>query len=265
MIHTLLIAVVSLGAIALLLALILYVVSKRFAVYEDPRVGQVAEVLPQANCGGCGFPGCSGFAAACVRADSLEGMRCPVGGQPVMDRVASILGLQAGQMEPMVAVVHCHGDCDHRPQLNIYDGTRRCAILSSLCEGESGCAYGCLGCGDCVDACTFGGLQMNPSTGLPEVNASICTACGACAQACPRGLIELRPRNKAVVQCANRDKGGVARKACSVACIGCSKCAKACPSGAIVLADNLACIDPQKCEACGECLKACPQGTIVMN
>ena len=265
MMTTILTAVIAVGAIALLLALILYGASKKFAVYEDPRIAQVSEILPQANCGGCGFPGCNGFASACVQAGSLEGKHCPVGGQPVMERVATILGLKAEKTEPMVAVVRCKGTCDNRPRLNVYDGAQSCAVLSSLCGGETGCAYGCLGCGDCVSACTFGGLRMNPDTGLPEVDASVCTACGACARACPRGIIELRPRGKAEVMCVNRDKGGVARKACSSACIGCGKCVKACPSTAITLENNLAYINPQKCEACGKCVEDCPQGVIVMN
>lgn len=263
--NTILIAVISLGTIACLLALVLYVASKRFAVYEDPRVAQVSAVLPQANCGGCGYPGCSGFAEACVQAGSLDGKLCPVGGQPVMERVAGILGLEAAALEPRVAVVRCGGTCDARPRLRVYDGAQRCAILASLCEGETDCAYGCLGCGDCADACSFGGLRMNPSTGLPEVDAAVCTACGACVRACPRGLIELRPRGRAEVLCASRDKGGVARKVCASACIGCGKCLKTCPSGAVVLEDNLARIDPRKCEACGRCVEACPQGVIVMN
>lgn len=265
MIHAVLTALIALGVIALLLALILYGVSRKFAVHEDPRIAQVAEVLPQANCGGCGYPGCSGFAGVCVQAGSLEGKRCPVGGQAVMDRVAAILGLEAEQAEPLVATVRCSGTCEVRPRINVYDGAHSCAIQSSLCEGETGCAYGCLGCGDCVAACTFGGLRMNPSTGLPEVDATVCTACGSCVKACPRGLIGLRPRGRAELLCVNRDKGGVARKACASACIGCGKCVKTCPSGAIVLENNLASIDPQKCEACGRCVEACPQGVIVMN
>lgn len=262
-----LIAVISLGAIALVLGAILYVASKKFAVYEDPRIAQVAAVLPQANCGGCGYPGCNGFAAACVKAGSLEGRLCPVGGQPVMERVAAILGLEAAEAEPMVAVVRCNGTCANRPALNVYDGVRSCAILSSLCEGETGCSYGCLGCGDCADACSFGGLRMNPETGLPEVDESVCTACGACAKACPRGIIEIRPRGKndrrVYVRCLNRDKGGVARKVCAVACIGCGKCVSACPFEAISLEHNLACIDPKKCRLCRKCEDVCPQGAIV--
>ena len=140
--NVILIAVISLGVIALVSAAILYVASKKFAVYEDPRIAQVAEVLPQANCGGCGYPGCSGFADACVKAGSLDGKLCPVGGQPVMTKIAEILGLDAAAAEPMVAVVRCNGTCANRPRVNQYDGAKSCAIAASLYGGETGCSYG---------------------------------------------------------------------------------------------------------------------------
>lgn len=262
-----LVAVISLGAIGLVAAIILYVASKKFAVYEDPRIGQVAEVLPQANCGGCGYPGCGGFAAACVKAGSLDGKFCPVGGQPVMDKVAGILGLEATAAEPKVAVVRCNGTCENRPRTTQYDGVRSCAIAHATYGGETGCTFGCLGCGDCVSACKFGALHMNPETGLPEVDEEKCTACGACVKACPRNIIELRPKGKnnrrVYVQCVNKDKGAVARKACTAACIGCGKCVKVCPFEAITLENNLAYIDPAKCKSCRKCEMECPQGAII--
>lgn len=262
-----LIAVISLGAIGLVAAVILYAASKKFAVYEDPRIAQVSEVLPQANCGGCGYPGCSGFAAACVKAGSLEGKLCPVGGQPTMEKVAAILGLEAAASEPKVAVVRCNGTCANRPKLTKYDGVRSCVVANSTYGGESGCTFGCLGCGDCVSACTFGAIKMNPETGLPEVDESKCTACGACAKACPRSIIEIRPKGKnnrrVYVQCVNKDKGAVARKACTAACIGCGKCVKVCPFEAITLENNLAYIDPAKCKSCRKCEMECPQNAII--
>lgn len=262
-----LIAVISLGAIGLVAAVILYAASKKFAVYEDPRIAQVSEVLPQANCGGCGYPGCSGFAAACVKAGSLEGKLCPVGGQPTMEKVAAILGLEAAASEPKVAVVRCNGTCANRPKLTQYDGVRSCVVANSTYGGESGCTFGCLGCGDCVSACTFGAIKMNPETGLPEVDESKCTACGACAKACPRSIIEIRPKGKnnrrVYVQCVNKDKGAVARKACTAACIGCGKCVKVCPFEAITLENNLAYIDPAKCKSCRKCEMECPQNAII--
>lgn len=262
-----LIAVISLGAIGLVSAIILFVASKKFAVYEDPRIAQVAEVLPQANCGGCGYPGCSGFAAACVKAGSLEGKLCPVGGQPTMTKVAAILGLEAAASEPKVAVVRCNGTCANRPRVTQYDGVRSCVIANSTYGGETGCTFGCLGCGNCVEACKFDAIHMNPETGLPEVDEAKCTACGACSKACPRNIIEIRPKGKnnrrVYVQCVNKDKGAVARKACTAACIGCGKCVKVCPFEAITLENNLAYIDPAKCKSCRKCEMECPQNAIV--
>ena len=265
--NVILIAVISLGAIALVLAAVLYVASKKFAVYEDSRIAQVSEVLPQANCGGCGYPGCSGFADACVKAGSLEGKLCPVGGQPVMEKIAEILGLAAEVSEPKVAVVRCNGTCANRPRLNQYDSAKSCAIAAALYGGETGCSFGCLGCGDCVAACQFGAIKMNEETGIPEVDEAKCTACGACVKACPKNIIEIRPTGKKsrriYVQCVNKDKGAVARKACTVACIGCGKCVKVCAFEAITLENNLAYIDYNKCKSCRKCEEACPQGSII--
>ena len=262
-----LVAVISLGAIGLISAIVLFVASKKFAVYEDPRIGEVAEVLPQANCGGCGYPGCAGFAEACVKAGSLEGKLCPVGGQPVMARVAAILGLEAASAEPKVAVVRCNGSCEHRPHTTRYDGVSSCAVANATYGGETDCTFGCLGCGDCVDACQFDAIHMNPETGLPEVDENACTACGACVKACPRRIIELRPKGKnnrrVYVSCVNKDKGAQTRKACSVGCIGCGKCVKVCPFEAITLENNLAYIDPAKCKLCRKCEAECPQGAIL--
>lgn len=260
-------AALIVGCIGLVAAAILFVVSRKFAVYEDPRIAQVAEVLPQANCGGCGYPGCSGFADACVKAGSLEGKLCPVGGQAVMSRVASILGLDAEESEPRVAVVRCNGTCANRPRLTRYDGARSCAIMAATYGGETGCSYGCLGCGDCVAACQFGAIRINAETGLPEVDEDKCTACGACAKACPKQVIEIRPKGKksrrVYVRCVNKDKGAVTRKACETGCIGCGKCVKTCPFEAITLANNLAYIDPAKCKSCRKCVEVCPQHAII--
>ena len=264
-----LIPVIVLGAIALIAAAILYVVSKKFAVHEDPRIAQVIELLPGANCGGCGFPGCSGMADALVKgADkgSLEGLNCPVGGAEVMGRVADLLGMAMANTEPMIAVVRCNGTCEHRPRIAQYDGLQSCAAMSVCSTGETGCGYGCLGCGDCVAACQFDAIRMNDETGIPEVDDEKCTSCGACVKACPRHIIELRkkgPKNRRVfVCCVNKDKGPVAMKACKAACIGCGKCVKECKFEAITVENNVSYIDFNKCKACGLCVRECPTNAI---
>ena len=268
--NSILSAVIVLGVIALIAAVILYACSKKFAVKEDPRIGQVSALLPQANCGGCGFPGCSGMASALVKgadAGSLDGLFCPVGGQEVMSQVADLLGMAVASTDPMVAVVRCNGTCEHRPRIAQYDGLRTCAAMNSTGAGETGCGFGCLGCGDCVAACQFDAIHMNEETGLPEVDEEKCIACGACTKACPRHIIELRkkgPKGRRVyVQCVNKDKGAVAKKSCEVACIGCGKCQKVCKFDAITIENNLSYIDFNKCRMCTKCVDECPTGAIV--
>ena len=271
MVNVILIAVLVLGAIGLISALVLFLIAKKFAVKEDPRIGQVAELLPGANCGGCGFPGCGGMAAACVKAadgGDLGGLACPVGGNECMAKIAAVLGLEVKASAPKVAVVRCNGNCENRPRVVKYDGVINCRIANTTCQGETMCQYGCLGCGDCVGACQFGAIQMNRETGLPEVDRSKCTGCGACAKACPRAIIEVRQVDESkvgmVVECVNKDKGAKAMKACAVACIGCGKCQQVCGSDAITVENNVAYIDAVKCTMCRACEEACPKGSIVM-
>ena len=259
-------AVLVLGITGLVLGIVLFVVARKFAVEEDPRIGQITGLLPGANCGGCGFPGCAAFAEACVKRDSMDGMKCSVCKSEVMQQIAAITGHEVEAGAAKVAVVRCDGSCENRPRVNFYDGASSCAVAAMQTGGETGCFYGCLGCGDCVGACKFGAIEMDPETGLPVVDQEKCTACGACAKACPRGIIELRNRNKLdrriYVCCVNRDKGPVAKKACAVACIGCGKCVKACQFEAITLENNLAYIDFEKCRLCRKCVEECPQHTI---
>ena len=268
--QVILIAVAALAILGFVLALLLFVVSKRFAVKEDPRIGQVLEVLPGANCGGCGFPGCGGMAAACVKAadaGSLEGLNCPVGGAECMEQVAGILGMEVAAAAPKLAIVRCNGTCEKRPHVRAYDGVTSCRVANTTCMGETQCSYGCLGCGDCVAACQFDALHMNPETGLPEVDAEKCTACGACQKACPRGIMEVRTVSGAnkdafVVTCMNMDKGAEAMKICASSCIACKKCQNACGSDAVHVGNNVAYINPDACVLCGACFEACPRGAI---
>jgi Na+-translocating ferredoxin:NAD+ oxidoreductase RNF subunit RnfB len=264
-------SVVVLGLVAAGAAVILFVVARKFKVDEDPRIDEVTELLPGANCGGCGYPGCRGLAEALVKAadkGDLGGLMCPPGGNATMARIGEFLGVAVEESAPTVAVVRCGGSRQHAPARLEYDGPERCSIAHSLFAGESGCAYGCLGLGDCVAACDFDAIHMNRDTGLPEVEVEKCVSCGACVTACPRHLIEIRPlgrkERRVWVACMNREPGGTARKACKVACIGCGLCVKACPEKiqAITLKDNLAYIDPAKCIACGLCIPVCPTGAI---
>ena len=265
--NTVLYTVISLSALGAISAVILYFIAQKFKVTEDPRIDEVEDVLPHANCGGCGYPGCRQFAEACVKADSLEGLFCPVGGNEVMAQVAEILHLETVEEEPRVAVIRCQGSFEHRPRTSHYEGVSTCAVEHALYTGDTDCPWGCLGLGDCVEACNFEALYMDEKTGLPVVIDENCTACGACVEACPRDIIELRKRNKKdrkiFVSCINEDKGGVARKYCSVACIGCGKCFQVCPFDAITMGNNLAFIDSDACRLCRKCVSVCPTNSIL--
>lgn len=254
------------GVAGLLSAVILYFVLQKFKVEEDPRIDQVEALLPGANCGGCGSAGCRNFAERCVSAKDLSGLSCPVGGAKTMESIGTLLGMAAVAQKPKVAVVRCNGNCEVRKKTNEYNGVRLCKIEHNLYIGETGCSFGCLGGGDCERACAFGAIRINPTTGLPEVDEEKCTACGACVKACPKNIIELRykgPKNRRIfVSCVNKEKGGIARKACTNACIGCSKCAKECAFDAITISNNLAYIDFEKCRLCRKCVDVCPTGAI---
>lgn len=251
---------------------LLYSVAKKFRVEEDPRIDQVNEVLPQANCGGCGYPGCKGFAEACVQSDTLDGLFCTVGGNDTMSKVGEILGRTVEAADRKIAVVRCNGSCENRPRTNAYDGVKSCAIAAQLYGGETGCQWGCYGMGDCTLVCDFDAIRMNPRTGLPEVDEWKCTACGKCVKACPKMIIELRKQGpvgktsnggkRVFVSCVNKDKGAVARKACNVSCIGCSLCLKECKFDAITVENNLAFIDSGKCRLCRKCVPVCSTGAI---
>ncbi len=262
--NVIVISVLILGGIAILAALILYVIAKKFKVEEDPRIDLVAECLPGANCGGCGFAGCRNFAEACVK--DFSGKVCTAGGNDVMKKVADVLGVQAETAEAKIAVVRCQGSNECRPKTNNYEGAKTCAIVAATYGGQTGCAFGCIGLGDCESVCQFGAIKVNEKTGLPEVNEEKCTGCGACVKACPKIVIELRKKavkfRKVYVSCVNKDKGATAKKACSKACIGCGKCAKTCPFGAITVENNLAYIDFEKCKMCRKCVVECPTGAI---
>jgi len=256
-------AIGLLAGLGVLFGVALYIGSRKFAVKVDPRVDEIVEALPNANCGGCGFGGCRAYAEAVV----LKGVAtnlCAPGGPAASAAVARIMGVADVGAEMRVAVVHCQGAPARSRSRGEYSGLRDCraAVVPGAGGGAKSCAYGCLGYGTCVEACPFGAMVMGPD-GLPQVIERLCTACGRCVEACPRSLISLHSKKQAVfVLCRSHNKAKVVREVCDVGCIACRRCEKACKHDAIHVKDNVAVIDDAKCTQCAECVKVCPRGVI---
>ncbi len=253
-----LLAMVALGG---LLALVLAFASRRFAVEVDPKVEMINNALPGVNCGGCGYAGCAGYAEAVALAGA-DPTLCAPGGIKVGMEIAKILGVMVENKARSVA--HCHCQHENVKTVAIYNGIQTCrgASLFGLGGGWLDCRYGCLGYGDCLNACPFNAITMGPDK-RPVVNEDLCTGCKKCAVACPRNLMEVEAVDKYIhVLCHNRDKGAMANKICAHACISCKKCEKVCPVNAITVPNNLAEIDYSKCISCGKCVPVCPHQVI---
>lgn len=256
-------AVAVMAGSGLVMGGLLAIASVKFHVEVDPRVERVRAVLPGANCGACGLPGCDAAAAAMVEGKVPPGA-CTAGGHAVREAVAAVLGVEAGEAAaPVVTVVRCQGGRGKAQLRFDYEGIRDCRAASAMAGGPLVCGYGCLGFGDCERSCAFDAIAIGPD-GLPVVDLEKCTRCGACIKACPRSIIAYLPQKAEVaVLCCSKDRGPAVRKACSVGCIACKACEKVCEPGAIVVTDNLAVIDYQKCTSCGKCVEKCPTKCIV--
>lgn len=250
-----------LAATGLAFGLGLAYASKKFAVEVDERLDKIKEVLPGANCGACGYPGCEGYAAAIVSGEAgVE--KCTVGGIPAAKAICGIMGVNAaGEQVDMVARVMCDGRCNVSRDKFQYTGISSCTAASQLFSGGKQCAYGCLGYGSCQEVCDFDAIVI--SNGVAKILEDKCKACGKCVEICPKNIISIDPKKgRYSVLCKSTDKGGIVRKNCDVGCIGCMKCQKVCQSEAITIENNLARIDAEKCTNCGECEKACPVNAI---
>ena len=249
------------AGVALALGILLAVLSHFFSVPEDQTAVRIRSCLPGINCGACGYKGCDDYAAALADGSEQRPSLCIPGAQVVADEIGGILGVEAEPFENVVAYVACNGHCDAAKAKAVYEGVPSCAAAARLYGGPNACNYGCLGYGDCAEACPATAICL--VDGIAHVDTSRCIGCGMCAKTCPKGIIYMLPQQTAVaVMCNNKDKGADARKACMNACIGCTKCEKTCPHEAIQVADNLAFIVYSKCTGCGACVEACPTGCL---
>lgn len=262
--NPILLAVIVVAVIGLVLGLLLAIASVVMAVPVDEKAAAIEEVLPGANCGACGFSGCSGYADALANGKTKETSLCAPGGAEVAAEVASLLGVAAGDVKPQSAVVHCNGTPDNCETTYEYAGVKTCKAAKMLYGGPKACKFACLGLGDCVASCEYDAIQI--CDGVARIDSSKCVSCKKCISACPQAIIDLALKNKdqAIVYCSNHDKGGKTRKECKVGCIGCMKCVKSCEFDAIHVDNFLAHVDSEKCTACGKCVEVCPQNCISM-
>lgn len=260
--NAILLPILVVAGIGLVLGLGLAIASKVMAVPVDEKAEAITAVLPGANCGACGFSGCAGYAAALSSGKAEQTNLCAPGGSAVAAQVAEIMGTAAEAVLPTTAVVMCMGNSANSEDKMNYKGVSSCRMASQLFGGAKECTYGCLGLGDCVDACEFDAIHI--CDGVARISTIACHSCRACVKACPKHLIKMLPLDvtQAAVLCNNREKGATARKHCKAACIGCMKCVKACEHGAVKVENFLASVDPEKCIGCGECHKVCPVGCI---
>lgn len=254
-------AVLVLGALGLIFGAVLAIAGKVFAVEKDERYDAILELLPGANCGGCGFAGCASYADAIIN-EGADVTCCPASTDEARAEIARIMGVQLTKNERLTALVRCNGGNRSKKKFE-YAGLSDCVAAMRVAGGPLECQYGCLGMGTCVNACPFGAIAINEN-GVAEVNSEICTGCLKCVSACPRNIIIPVPYTADVnVVCASHEKGAVLRKICDIGCLGCKLCVKTCKYDAIHVEDNLASIDYTKCTGCGECAEKCPRHLIV--
>jgi len=253
--------IITLSSLGIIFGLLLAFAAKKFHISLDPKLEKVIASLPGANCGACGKAGCIGFAEALSEGE-LDLNSCTVCDTGSRETIAKILDLRLQEKVKTVAILRCQGGNKVKDRF-LYEGMRDCIAADLVLGGQKNCAWGCLGFGTCVKACSFGAITMNWETGLPEVDESKCTACGNCVAVCPKHLFTLVPMESRIyIACVSEDIGKIVMQSCKVGCIACRKCEKACSHGAVKVINNCAQIDYSKCTGCLECVEVCPTKVI---
>ncbi len=260
-----LLSITLMGILGLVGSAVLVVASRKLAVKEDERLSSVLAILPGANCGSCGHPGCEGYARAML--DGAAVNSCGPGGADVAARLAELLGVEAGEVKVKRAIVACRGTADRvvLQERAVYHGMHSCRIYATMGHLSMGCTDGCIGYGDCVAACPYGAITLNRNH-VAVVDPAVCVGCGLCTTICPRKLISLQEKSDvdevSFVLCRSTLTGKRAIDACANTCLGCRKCVKVCPQQCIEVVNNVARIDVSRCVGCKECMGVCPEGAI---
>ncbi len=258
--NSIILPIIILAVMGAIFGVVLSIASKVFAVKVDEKVMAVRDVLPGANCGACGFPGCDGLAEAIAKGEAPV-TACAIGGKAVAENVADVMGVNAADMTREVAHVICSGNCEKSKNKYEYNGLVDCRLISDFQKGSKACEYGCLGGGTCVSVCEFDAIHI--VDGVAVVDKEKCVSCKKCIEICPKNVIDLIPYDsKTVVNCNSNDAGKIVRQNCEVGCISCGLCEKNCPKDAIHVENGLAKIDYEKCINCGICVSKCPTGAI---
>ena len=254
-------AAVIVGGTGLFIGIFLGLADKKLTVKVDEKEEAILGVLPGNNCGGCGYPGCSGLAAAIAKGEAPVD-QCPVGGAPVAAKIGAIMGQEVKETARQVAFVKCAGTCDKTTVKYEYTGVEDCEMMAFIPgSGAKNCTYGCMGFGSCAAVCPENAISI--VNGIAHIDEEACVGCGKCAETCPKALIDLVPENKKTrVQCSSKEFGKQVMSVCKAGCIGCKACEKVCKLGAIKVENNIAQIDYEKCVGCGLCAGKCPKGII---
>lgn len=249
------------AALAAIFAFCLSYLGDKLTVERDARIDDIERNLAGANCGGCGYAGCSQFAEALFKGEA-DISRCNPTSETNKKNIAKILGLGDIKSEQTVAVVHCAGGNRAADKYD-YQGFGDCKSAEVIAGGSKACEYGCMGLCTCVHACGFDSIAICKDTGASKTDTDKCRSCGACVAACPKKIIGRIPKSARVyMACSNTTKGKEVTSVCKVGCIACGKCERICPKGAIKLDNNLAAIDYDKCIGCMKCASECPRGCI---
>ncbi|WP_298067971.1 RnfABCDGE type electron transport complex subunit B [uncultured Mailhella sp.] len=262
-------SILTLAGLGFLAAALLAVASRVFAVHEDPLVARVSETLPGANCGGCGYAGCEGYAQAVVHNPAIPPNLCVVGGAKTASALGALTGKLTSEMEPLTAYRRCDKNAGQVARRFDYKGIPSCAAAAALHQGSDQCGFSCLGFGDCVKECITESLHIE--NGAAVVNETTCIGCGKCVKVCPRDVLQLIPkRARVAITCSTKDKLKAVTDVCKVGCIHCEKCVKVCPAQAIVMENGRIQIDQKRCLDYGDscalaCARACPRKILRLH